>query len=109
VAQLIKAGCRVEDLNRGTMDLNRIMNRVSQETDFVTRKKPRKKPVDEKPAVGVAGGAGVEGGVGVSEELVGGGGGEGVTEVDGHGGINININVGNVEEVDSKQFDYKVR
>ena len=38
IAQLIQGGNTVQELNRGTIELSRMMNRVSQETDFAKRK-----------------------------------------------------------------------
>ena len=46
IAQLIQAGNKVQELNRGSIDLSRMMNRVSQVTDFAARKKWAKKNSD---------------------------------------------------------------
>ena len=51
IAQLIQAGNKVQELNRGSIDLSRMMNRVSQVTDFAARKKWAKKSSDTSSAV----------------------------------------------------------
>lgn len=43
LAMLIESGKAVKELSRGTMDLNRMMNRISQDTNFHTRKKSQKR------------------------------------------------------------------
>ncbi|KAK7095295.1 uncharacterized protein [Littorina saxatilis] len=50
LASLIRAGNTVQDINRGTIDLGRMMNRISQETDFNKRKQWTKKDSDKAKA-----------------------------------------------------------
>ncbi|KAL8562420.1 hypothetical protein ACOMHN_066134 [Nucella lapillus] len=42
MARLMRAGLVLKDMTRGTIDLSRMMNRVSQETDYVQRQKRQK-------------------------------------------------------------------
>ncbi|XP_076436338.1 uncharacterized protein LOC143275898 [Babylonia areolata] len=54
VARLIQAGNKVQEMNRGTIDLSRMMNRVSQETNFTQpsqRKRRKAATAEESPTL----------------------------------------------------------